>query len=715
MNWRHTIIRFLGGTFFLVLSAVTLWGIVSYSPWAPSWNTATAVMQTGNSLRYIFNVWADMVVQWLGWMSLPSAIFLLAWSVGVLRDKPTTFSWRMKLFPLILSIILGVSNMCWGLPSGGLGVMTATLIENIFCGMHLSWWAQTLLTFVALSLMVYLFALHYVGGWLASLWMKWRAHQVQRPVECREEPIQVRRQKKMVTIETEAERPQASHAGPKSVKVLTRLHGSSDLPPLSLLEKSPPFVGGDMTSEQLRDMEAKIVQCMEDFGVKGEVVKVSAGPVVSLFEFVPAPGIKTARIVSLSDDLARAMSAHSVRIASLAGHNALGIEISNKKRTLVTFKPLLEEALAQQDHMSIPIVLGRSITGDPIVVDLAAMPHLLVAGTTGSGKSVGLNVIITSLLYRFTARNCRFIMIDPKVLELSIYEGIPHLLTGVVTRPKDASRALKWLVQEMEDRYQMMAQVGVRNLASFNAVAEKHKKSGEPLTRKMQIGYDSESGEPLYEQQTMSAEALPYIVAIVDEMADLMLSVGKEVEISIQRLAQKARAAGIHVIMATQRPSVDVVTGTIKANFPSRLVFQVSSKIDSRTVIGEQGAEQLMGKGDMLYMESGGKLRRVHGPFLSDNDIHSVVGWLKKHGGPMNLQPIFSEQKSEDFGDNSEGDDLYKQAQEIVIQTQKASTSFLQRKLQIGYNKAASIIEKLEENGIITEADHVGRRRVLRK
>ena len=402
-----------------------------------------------------------------------------------------------------------------------------------------------------------------------------------------------------------------------------------------------------------------------------------------------------------------------VRISSLVGQNALGVEISNRNREVVAFKPLLEEILGQNKDMRVPIVLGRNIIGTPVVVDLAAMPHLLVAGTTGSGKSVGLNVIITSLLFRFRADQCRFIMIDPKVLELSVYEGIPHLLTGVVTNPKNAAQALQWLVQEMEERYQLMAQVGVRNLEAFNDLAQSCKEKGEPVTRKVQTGFDPSSGAPTYETQEMPADAMPYIVAIVDEMADLMLSVGKTIEGSIQRLAQKARAAGIHVIMATQRPSVDVVTGTIKANFPSRLVFQVSSKIDSRTVIGEHGAEQLLGKGDMLYLSTGGRLQRVHGPFLSDADIATTVRWLQKHVGPPNLQPVFAPRESSASVDDGDGGALYQEAKNIVIQSKKASTSFLQRKLQIGYNRAAMLIESLEENGVVSEADHVGRRRVL--
>ncbi len=487
-----------------------------------------------------------------------------------------------------------------------------------------------------------------------------------------------------------------------------------NLPPLSLLPDPSGPTSAALGATQVQEMERQLVQALQEFGVQGEVTKVTVGPVVCVFDFIPAAGVKVSRVVGVTSDVSRTMCASSVRVAAVPGSNALGIEVPHNFREQVELKPLLAEALSTPDKCKIPLVLGKDITSKSVVADLAKMPHLLVAGTTGSGKSVGLNAMILSLLFRFTAQQCRFIMIDPKVLELSIYEGIPHLLTSVVTQPADAIRVLKWLVQEMEERYRLMAQVGVRNLESFNAMAQSCAEKSEPIRRKVQVGYDESTGSPCFETHDQDAEELPYIVTIVDEMADLMLTAGKEVEILIQRLAQKARAAGIHVITATQRPSVDVITGTIKANFPARVVFQVSSKIDSRTALGEQGAENLVGRGDMLYMSGGGHLTRVHGPFVADGDIQRVVNWLRHNVEPPSTQAILlSGDVSEKEGSDTEGD-LYQQALNLVVDSQRASTSFIQRKLQIGYNRAADLMESLEDNGIVSPADHVGRRQVLR-
>lgn len=461
----------------------------------------------------------------------------------------------------------------------------------------------------------------------------------------------------------------------------------------------------------------ELKQVLTDFGIKGEVINIKTGPVVTLYEFEPAPGIKSSRIISLSGDIARSMSATSVRIAVVPGKNVLGIEIPNKIRETVFLREMLESSHFNNFKNPLGIILGKNINGDPVIVDLAQMPHLLVAGTTGSGKSVAINTMILSMLYKTTPDECKFIMIDPKMLELSVYDGIPHLLTPVVTDPNKAISALKWSVKEMENRYQAMSKLGVRNIENYNASVQKAAESGDELSRKVQTGFDH-SGNPIFEQEILPNKPFPYIVIIVDEMADLMLVAGKEIEIAVQRLAQMARAAGIHLIMATQRPSVDVITGTIKANFPTRISFHVTSKIDSRTILGEHGAEQLLGKGDMLYMSTGGMCTRIHGPFVSDTDVQNVVKFLKSQKSPQYVDEILQE-TSEDIsggyisGKDEDEDPLYNKALEVIRQEGRASTSFVQRQLKIGYNRAARIVELMEKRGILSEPDHIGRRKIL--
>lgn len=462
--------------------------------------------------------------------------------------------------------------------------------------------------------------------------------------------------------------------------------------------------------ERARELES----VLEEFGVRGEINRVRPGPVVTLFELTPAPGIKSSRIVGLSDDIARSMSAVSARVAVIPGQNAIGIELPNDHRETVYLRTLLETEAFERTASRLPLALGKDIGGAPVVVDLARMPHLLVAGTTGSGKSVAINTMILSLLFRLSPEQCKFIMIDPKMLELSVYEGIPHLLAPVVTEPKKAIVALKWVVREMEERYKLMAKLGVRNIDGYNQRLAEALRKGETLSRKVQVGFDGDTGQPLFEEQPLEKSPLPYIVVVVDEMADLMLVAGKEIEAAIQRLAQMARAAGIHIIMATQRPSVDVITGTIKANFPTRISFQVTSKIDSRTILGEQGAEQLLGQGDMLYMAPGGRLSRVHGPFVQDSEVEEVVAYLKSQGMPAYIEDITKEEEGElGEGKISSDDPLYEEAVTLVLREQKASTSFIQRHLQIGYNRAARLVDLMEAEGIISGANHVGKREVL--
>ena len=493
-----------------------------------------------------------------------------------------------------------------------------------------------------------------------------------------------------------------------------------ELPPLLLLAEAKKQVVTKISEDALEQNARLLEGVLDDFGVKGEIINVRPGPVVTLYELEPAPGIKSSRVIGLADDIARSMSAISARVAVVQGRNAIGIELPNQRRETVYLRELLSSEDFEKNKHRLAIALGKTIGGEPVIVDLARMPHLLVAGTTGSGKSVAINTMILSLLYRLKPEECRLIMVDPKMLELSVYDGIPHLLTPVVTDPKKAVVALKWAVREMEDRYKKMSKVGVRNIDGFNARVAEAAAKGQTITRTVQTGYDRETGEAIYEKEEMDLSPLPYIVVIVDEMADLMMVAGKDIEGAIQRLAQMARAAGIHLIMATQRPSVDVITGTIKANFPTRISFQVTSKIDSRTILGEQGAEQLLGQGDMLHMAGGGRISRVHGPFVSDGEVEKIVSHLKTQGQPEYLDAITSE--DEFSGDNAaapgsmdadESSDLYDRAVNIVLRDKKCSTSYIQRRLSVGYNKAASLVERMEQEGVVGPANHAGKREIL--
>jgi S-DNA-T family DNA segregation ATPase FtsK/SpoIIIE len=491
-----------------------------------------------------------------------------------------------------------------------------------------------------------------------------------------------------------------------------------ELPELSYMAEPPITKAAREHLPEVLEENARLLEgVLEDFGVRGAIINVRPGPVVTLYELEPAPGIKSSRVIGLADDIARSMSAISARVAVVPGRNAIGIELPNKTRETVYLREMLGSVDFEKFKGKLPLCLGKTIGGEPVIADLARMPHLLIAGTTGSGKSVAVNTFILSLLYRWTPEQCRLIMIDPKMLELSIYDGIPHLLTPVVTDPTKAVTALKWAVREMEDRYKKMSKIGVRNIDGFNQKVIEFKKKGEIITRTVQTGFDKDTGEAVFETEEFHLEPLPFIVVIVDEMADLMMVAGKDIEGAIQRLAQMARASGIHLIMATQRPSVDVITGTIKANFPTRISFQVTSKIDSRTILGEQGAEQLLGMGDMLYMAGGGRTRRLHGPFVADGEVETVVNHLKAQGTPEYLESVTEEIDDSGDGGNSNlgnsGDDLYDKAVNIVLSDRKASTSYIQRRLSIGYNRAATLIERMEQEGVISPANHAGKREVL--
>lgn len=496
--------------------------------------------------------------------------------------------------------------------------------------------------------------------------------------------------------------------------------GGFELPPLRLLAEPKNIAKDPSLSADALEHNARMLEgVLEDFGVRGEIIQVRPGPVVTLYELEPAPGIKSSRVIGLADDIARSMSAIAARVAVVPGRNAIGIELPNQGRETVYLQELLSSRDFETSKAKLALSLGKTIGGESVIADLAKMPHLLVAGTTGSGKSVAINTMILSIVYRMPPEKCRLIMIDPKMLELSVYDGIPHLLTPVVTDPKKAVVALKWTVREMEDRYKKMSKIGVRNIDGFNSRIEQAQKKGDAITRTVQTGFDRETGEAIYETEEFDLTPMPYIVVIIDEMADLMMVAGKDIEGAVQRLAQMARAAGIHVIMATQRPSVDVITGTIKANFPTRISFQVTSKIDSRTILGEMGAEQLLGMGDMLYMAGGGRIQRVHGPFVSDNEVEEIVGFLKAQGVPEYLDAITEDDEEDDgegpagTGNLAESADPYDQAVAVVLRDGKASTSYIQRRLGIGYNRAASLIERMEEEGVIGPANHAGKREIL--
>ncbi|MFC3162168.1 DNA translocase FtsK [Ciceribacter thiooxidans] len=510
----------------------------------------------------------------------------------------------------------------------------------------------------------------------------------------------------------------------RTANARTVSEGEYDFPSIDLLQLPQSQETHILSPEALEQSAGLLESVLEDFGIKGEIIDVRPGPVVTLYEFEPAPGVKSSRVIGLSDDIARSMSALSARVAVVPGRNVIGIELPNPVRETVYFRELIESRDYTETRFQLPVCLGKTIGGEPVIAELAKMPHLLVAGTTGSGKSVAINTMILSLLYRLKPEECRLIMVDPKMLELSVYDGIPHLLTPVVTDPKKAVMALKWAVREMEDRYRKMSRLGVRNIDGYNGRAATARTKGETILCTIQTGFDRSTGEPVYEQEEMDLSPMPYIVVIVDEMADLMMVAGKEIEGAIQRLAQMARAAGIHLIMATQRPSVDVITGTIKANFPTRISFQVTSKIDSRTILGEQGAEHLLGQGDMLHMMGGGRIARVHGPFVSDHEVEKVVAHLKTQGRPDYLGTVTEEaeenepEEDEAIFDRStmgeeDASDLYDKAVKIVMRDKKCSTSYIQRKLSIGYNRAASLVERMEQEGLVGPANHVGKRAII--
>lgn len=766
---RHALIRqarVLLGLMLFVASILCLLMLVSYFPSDPSWNSfSTEPVTPSNVLGRFGSYGADMLMQTFGFASYLCCVILAAWGWRCVSDQGLDHlrgRLAMGFFALLaagatlqalgifgahaggaLGVVLTAKLMHW-LPQEAAHAVLATLagllaLGSLYmaCALTIGEWS---------SVWRFIFGhlqktFRFVCGSLLSLWPRRVAAVVD------DAPRQ--------TVEDEAvdaeddgaadddgdvvrhtarakEKPQRKPATVKrpptarqSRLALDGGDGTFELPPLDILARPEASKHGrDISQDVLQKNAAMLENVLADFGIQGQVTHVSPGPVVTLYELEPAPGIRAARVIALADDIARSMSVRSVRVAVVPGRNVIGIEMPNQKRETVLMRELLESDAYVNAQQALPLILGKDIAGLPIIADLARMPHLLVAGTTGSGKSVSINTMILSLLYRLPPERCRFIMVDPKMLELSVYEGIPHLLAPVVTEPKKAIVALKWTVREMEERYRAMSKLGVRNIDGYNLRLKQARERNEELTRQVQTGFDPETGKPVFEEQPLDLTDLPYIVVIVDEMADLMLVAGKDIEITVQRLAQMARAAGIHIVMATQRPSVDVITGTIKANFPTRISFQVTSKIDSRTILGDMGAEQLLGQGDMLYMAGGGRVTRVHGPYVRDSEVEAVVNHLRAQGAPDYLEEVTEEpegmgEDGDGMGGDGEGNEtgnaLYDMAVDIVQREGKASTSFLQRHLKLGYNRAATLIERMEREGVVSGANHVGKREVFNR
>ncbi len=754
------------GLALLVAAVLLALAMVSYNSADPSANMAVDAVP-----RNMLGKEGAWIVDWLfrifGMAAALAPFILLIWSVRLLLGRGLAWFWLRLLLaaPMaaLAALALGVvpTPAFWPLKKEGLGGLVGQLGWGKAAGAGAAspWLLALAAAAVAATLLLYVAGFP-VDDWSnvervrrrrqhargERRWLRWAAapfvlaHRLwaagaaradaaldlpprrapslaEDALEPAEEEPPPRRQ----AVPVVAPKPGARRKEPARQTTLDL--GPADrhlLPPLELLAAPPPARFMAINEDGLQRNARLLETVLDDFGIRGQIVKVRPGPVVTLYELEPAPGIKASRIIGLADDIARSMSAISARVAVIPGRNVIGIELPNSKAETVHLRELLSSDAYERTAARLTLVLGKDISGAPVIADLARMPHLLIAGTTGSGKSVGINTMILSVLYRMPPEQCRFIMIDPKMLELSMYDGIPHLLCPVVTDPRKAVVALKWTVREMENRYRAMSKLGVRNMEGYNQRLADAEARGEALTRRVQTGFDAETGEPVFEDQPLDTTPLPLIIVVVDEMADLMLMAGKDIEAVVQRLAQMARAAGIHIVMATQRPSVDVITGTIKANFPTRISFQVTSKIDSRTILGEAGAEQLLGRGDMLYMQGGGRITRVHGPFVSDQEVEAVVRFLKDHGrAPVYVDEITADEEEEGAallggdGEGGSGDALYDQAVALVCRERKASTSFVQRHLQIGYNRAARIIERMESEGVVSTANHVGKREVL--
>ena len=758
-----------GGALLFVAGLAVVLALASYSPDDASLNNATGA-EARNLLGPFGATAADLLLQQFGIAALAFLAAPMTWGAKAAMGRSLKHAlWRAFAWPLgtvFAAAGLGVLPRPQFLPAGAggwIGIAAAnvsTYAGDVYGARWLGVVMPLLFLLMGLPIAFLATGLRFrplalaaanipAALWLAGKHVKWPRkaeptftldEESENEIEDFEvepeddsdgyhldiapEPIAATRlaERRENRIKREAARKSATPPKRDRQPALNLASGEYQLPALGLLaEPLQVHDTAGLSDEALEENARMLEAVLADFGVKGRIVAVRPGPVVTLYEFEPAAGVKSSRVISLADDVARSMSAVAARIAAIPGRNVLGIELPNHTRETVFLRELLSAGEYEKARAPLILALGKTIGGEPVMADLAKMPHLLIAGTTGSGKSVALNTMILSLLFRMPPDQCRMIMIDPKMLELSVYDGIPHLLAPVVTDPRKAVVALKWTVREMEERYRKMSKLGVRGVEAFNERVRRAKEKNETLKRTVQTGFDGETGKPIYEDEVLELEPMPYVVVVVDEVADLMMISGKEIEGAVQRLAQMARAAGIHLIAATQRPSVDVITGTIKANFPTRISFQVTSKIDSRTILGEQGAEQLLGQGDMLYMMAGGRIRRVHGPFVTDHEVEDVVRFLKTQGRPEYLDAV-TEEPEEDSddpysllggGNGESGDDLYDKALAIVAHERKATTSYIQRRLQIGYNRAARLIERMEEDGVISKPNHKGIREVL--
>ena len=763
----------LGGVILAVAALLLLLALISYTSHDPSLNTATS-QRPSNLVGVAGAITADLLLQSFGVAALLPVMALVAWSWRLLNSPRAQLLVRaiatLLALPAVAALLAAIphgdavwpTSAGWG---GAIGNMLAASLLGMGGGLLGPAGGPVVLAMLALlALILVLLALGLTGReWRAAGYGVSRAATLsarggrgaavylartsqrftRRPApqdewepEPEAPPLKPARAPSPppplaaedIEIPTpEAFRPKVAALARRPAPAqpsLPLVENGWQFPPLTLLKAAPARAESGPSEEALQANARLLESVLSDYGVQGTIREIRPGPVVTLYELEPAPGIRSARVIGLADDVARSLSVTAVRIATVPGRNVIGIEVPNEKRETVFLSELLDSADWRNHPAKLALALGKDISGAPVIADLARMPHLLIAGTTGSGKSVGINAMILSILFRMSPDQCRLIMIDPKMLELSVYEGIPHLLAPVVTEPAKAVAALKWTTREMERRYRAMSQLGVRNVGGYNERVAESLATGKIPTRQVQVGFDSETGRPVFETQPLALKLLPFIVVVIDEMADLMMVAGKEVEAAVQRLAQMARAAGIHVIMATQRPSVDVITGTIKANFPTRISFQVISKFDSRTILGEQGAEQLLGMGDLLHMAGGGRISRVHGPFVRDSEVEQIVEFLRAQA-----EPAYDDEITD--GPDEQGDDgsnpalsgiaagsdgekgLFDQAVAVVAREGKASTSFIQRHLGIGYNRAAKLIEQMEKEGIVSPANHVGKRDVL--
>ena len=724
----------------LLLAIITCISLVSYKPTDPSFNLVTDNIPD-NLLLYFGSYISDLIYQICGLSGFIFTLCATSWSYLLFRNGEVNYAF-LRTISMFFAIICSCGALTYFeikyLPAGAGGVLGMAVAHITLSFTQIANYKEyvshgyiiltTIFIILALGIpfriykmIIYVFCNAIIQiinktGILQKLGSKLESLDTGDAYYDEGEFGSINQQNKKNFIEATSNKKRLPQNAKKPKPIERTISEQNTLPPIDLLDEADNQSFKPQTQAELTERSEQLVSVLKDFGVKGQVVSALEGPVVTMYEFEPAAGTKSSRVIGLADDIARSLSAVSARIAVIPGRNAIGVELPNTKRMFFRLKELVTTPEFQNSNISLPLILGKDLGGSPLVADLAKMPHLLVAGTTGSGKSVAINAMIMSLLYRYTSDECKMIMIDPKMLELSAYDNIPHLMTPVVTEPGKAVVALKWACKEMENRYRLMSHLGVRNITNYNIKIQEASKAGKVLERKVQTGFDTETGKPINDTVPIDMNKMPFIVVVVDEMADLMLVAGKDIESSIQRLAQMARAAGIHLIMATQRPSVDVITGVIKANFPSRISFKVTSKIDSRTILGEQGAEQLLGMGDMLYMGNSAKILRVHGPFVDDKEVERVTSFLRDTGTPEYISAVTESEEDEMLNnefENTEKDDMYNQAVNIVRTERKASISYIQRCLRIGYNRAANIVEEMEKKGILSSPNHSGKREIL--